>query len=155
MVITFSEQLTFHLGNHTFQLINMPGHTPHEAAVYIPEERVAFTSDNIFYKVQTWLRAALPDKLLDSLNRIEELDTDILVPGHGGVCDKSCIPEARTLVKNWVGAVTAAIEQGMSLKEAQEKITFRDPYPVEGGGEELTREVHLMNVARLYEVLKR
>lgn len=153
--ITFTEQLTLYLGNHTFQLINMPGHTPYEVAVYIPEERVAFTSDNIFYRVQTWLRAACPDQLLDSLNRIEELDTDILVPGHGGVCDKGCIPEARALVKNWVAAVTEAIEQGMSLEEAQERITFRDPYPVETGGEELTREVHLTNVARLYEVLKK
>jgi glyoxylase-like metal-dependent hydrolase (beta-lactamase superfamily II) len=133
----------------------MPGHTPYQVVVYIPEEKIAFTSDNIFCKVQTWLRQALPYELLDSLKRIEELDTDVLVPGHGEVCNKSYIPEMRSLVKDWIDSVTAAIEQGLSLEDAQEKITFRDPYLVEGGGEEWTREVHRMNVARLYEVLKK
>jgi glyoxylase-like metal-dependent hydrolase (beta-lactamase superfamily II) len=126
--------------------------TPYQVNVFIPEEEVAFTSDNIFYKVGTYLRQAQPYDLLDSLKRIEAIDADVLVPGHGGVCNKSYIPEMRTLINDWIAAVSAAIEEGMSLEEAQAKITFRDPYLVEHGNEESTHRVHLMNVARLYEV---
>ena len=50
--ITFSQRLTLYSGDHTFHLINLPGHTAFQAVVHIPEERVAFTSDNVFYKVQ-------------------------------------------------------------------------------------------------------
>jgi len=151
--ITFSERLTFQLGNHTFQLITMPGHTPYEAAVYIPEEKVVFTSDNIFCRVQTWLRDAQPYDILDSLKRIDELDADVLVPGHGSVCDKSYIPEMAGIVKGWIDAVTASIEKGLSMEEALETRIFNDPYPLENGNERLSQMVYRMNVNRLYEVL--
>ena len=153
--ITLSQRLTIYLGDHTFQLVTLPGHTPYEVAVYIPEEKVVFTSDNVFYKVQTWLRQALPYEWLESLKRIQEFEADVLVPGHGNVCDRSYIPEISALIQDWIDAVSAAIDQGMSLEEAQDKISFRDRYPVEGGGEERTQEVHRMNVDRLYEVLKK
>ena len=32
-VITFSQKLTLHLGDHTFELTNLPGHTPYQTAV--------------------------------------------------------------------------------------------------------------------------
>ena len=153
--ITLSEQLTLYVGDHTFQLINLPGHTPFQVAVHIPEERVVFTSDNVFGKVQAWLHQALPYEWLDSLKRIQELDADVLVPGHGIICDRSYIPEMSAFIQAWIDAVTRAIDQGMSLEEAQDKISFLDRYPMEGGSEPMAREVQRWNVARLYEVLKK
>lgn len=153
--ITLSQRLTLHLGEHTFQLINFPGHTPYQVAVYIPEERVAFTSDNIFHKVQTFLQAALPYEWLDSLKRIEALDTDVLVPGHGVICDKSYIPEQAAIVQAWIDGVTEAINQGKSVEEAQDKPPYVDPYPLEQGVERLVDMLPRMNVARLYEALKK
>ena len=153
--ITLSQRLTLYLGDHTFQLINVPGHTPFQIAVYIPEERVVFTSDNVFYKVQAWLQQALPYEWLDSLKRIEELEADVLVPGHGGICDRSYIPEMRAFIQAWIDAVSDAIDKGMSLEEAQDKVSFIDRYPMEAGSEPMLQQVQRMNVARLYEVLKK
>ena len=152
--ITLSQRLTLYLGDHTFQLINLPGHTPYQVAVYIPEEKVVFTSDNVFYKVQAWLHQAVPYEWLDSLKQLQELDADVLVPGHGKVCDRSYIPEMSAFVQDWIDAVTAAVKQGMSLEEAQDKISFLDRYPMEAGSEPMGQQVQRMNVARLYEVLK-
>ena len=53
--ITLTHRLTLYLGDHSFQLINLPGHTPYQLAVFIPEERVVFTSDNIFHRVPPFL----------------------------------------------------------------------------------------------------
>jgi cyclase len=152
--ITLSERMTLYVGDHTFQLINMPGHTPYQVAVFIPEERVVFTSDNIFCRVQTFLQQALPYEWLDSLKQLEELEADVLVPGHGSVCDRSYIPEMRSVIQSWIDAVTQAIEQGLTVQEAQDKITDIDPYPVEGGIEAMSRQLPRINVARLYQVLK-
>src|SRR5215470_19124776 len=55
-VITFDSEMTLHVGNHTFRMIHMPGHTLYQAAVIVVEEGVVFTTDNIFCKVQTWLQ---------------------------------------------------------------------------------------------------
>ena len=54
-VVTFKNGMTLHVGDHTFEMIHMPGHTLHQAAVLVKEEGVVFTSDNIFHQVQTWL----------------------------------------------------------------------------------------------------
>jgi cyclase len=153
--ITFSEQVTLYVGNYTFQLINLPGHTPYQIAVYIPEERVVFTSDNVFGRVQAWLHQAVPYEWLDSLRRLEQLEVDVLVPGHGSICDRSYIREMSAFIQDWIDAVSAAIEQGMSLEEAQEKISFLDRYPMEPGSEPMAQFVQHMNVARLYQVLKK
>jgi len=153
--ITLSQRLTLYLGDHTLQLIHFPGHTPYQVAVYIPEERVVFTSDNIFHRVQAFLRQALPYEWLNSLQRMQELEADVLVPGHGSICDRSYIPEMSSFIQAWIDTVTAAIDQGMSLEEAQDKISLLDRYPMEAGAESMAQEVQRMNVARLYEVLKK
>ena len=153
--ITLSQRLTIYLGDHTFHLINLPGHTPYQVVIYIPEERVVFTADNVYYKVQAFLRQALPYEWLDSLKRIQELDADVLVPGHGSICDLSYIPEMSAFIQDWIDVVTDAIDKGMSLEEAQDKISLLDRYPMDAGAEPMAKQVQIMNVARLYEVLKK
>lgn len=153
--ITFSAELTLYVGGLTFQLINMPGHTAYQAAVYIPEEKVVFTSDNVFGRVQAWLREALPYEWLDSLKRLQTLDADALVPGHGAICKKDYIPEMSAFIQAWIDAVKAAIDQGMSLEEAQGKVSLLDRYPMEHGTESMAEMVQRMNVERLYQVLKK
>ena len=153
--ITLSQELTIYIGDHTFKLINMPGHTPYQVAVFIPEERVVFTSDNIFYRVQTFLQQAVPHEWLESLQKLQELEVDVMVPGHGGVCDRSYIPEMRSLIQAWIDAVTKAIEQGLTVEEAQDKLTGIDRYTVEGGVEAMSKMLPRINVARLYQVLKK
>ena len=153
--ITLSQRLTLYLGDHTFRLINLPGHTPFQVAVHIPEERVVFTSDNVFCKVQAWLHQSLPYEWLDSLKQIQQLEADVLVPGHGSICDRSYIPEMIAFIQAWIDAVTKAIDQGMSMEEAQDKISLLDRYPMEAGSEPMAEPVQRMNVARLYEVLKK
>ncbi len=151
--ITFSERLFLYLGEHTFEVIHLPGHTASEVAVYIPEERVVFTGDNIFYKVQTFLHQGYPEEWLQSLKRIGELDVDVIVPGHGEVCDKSYLKEQVAFIEEWVEAVRQAIKQGLTKEEAQAKISFLDRYPMDIGIEAMGPEVQKMNVERLYDLL--
>lgn len=153
--ITLSDKLTLYVGEHTFQLIHVPGHTPFQVAVYIPEERVVFTSDNVFYKVQAYLHQAVPYEWLESLKRLGELEVDVMVPGHGDVCDRSYIAEMSAFIQAWIDAVSEAIDKGMSLEEAQEKVSLLNRYPMQAGSEAMGPGLQQMNVARLYEVLKK
>ena len=92
-IITFRDGMTLHVGDHTFEMIHMPGHTAYQAAICIKEEGVTFTSDNIFHKVQTWLQEANPDLWLVALEGLRKLPEEIFVPGHGDVCGKG-VPAA-------------------------------------------------------------
>ena len=151
--ITFSERLTFYLGDHSFHLINMPGHSPHQVAVYIPEERTIFTSDNIS-RALPFFRQALPDKWLKTLKELQKFDVDYVVPGHGDVGDKSCISEMNTVVTTWINTVKEAVAKGMTLKDVQQKVTMLKQFP-DLPRDERTAGVVSMNVTRLYEVLKK
>jgi cyclase len=153
--ITLSQRLTLYLGKHSFQLINLPGHTAYEVAVYIPEEGVIFTSDNVFGKVFPGLQQALPYEWLDSLEKIRKIGARIVVPGHGCVCDGNYIPEMRDFIQEWVDAVTDAINRGLSLEEAQATIDFTKRYPAEPGLPFTVQDSQRRNIARLYEVLKK
>ena len=52
-VITFKNGMTLHVGDHTFQMTHMPGHTLYQAAVSVKEDGVVFTSDNIFRRLSS------------------------------------------------------------------------------------------------------
>jgi cyclase len=112
--VTFDDELTLYLGDHIFKLIHLPGHTAGEVAVYIPQERVVFTGDNMFCRVQTYLHEAYPDQWLQSLKRIEALDVDVIVPGHGETCDKRYIKEQTSFIEEWIATVKDAVRQGLS-----------------------------------------
>jgi cyclase len=150
--ITLSERLTIYLGDHTFKLMHLPGHTPSQLAVYVPEERVVFTSDNVVNGVAAYMHQAVPYGWLESLKTIGELDVDIVVPGHGALCDRTYIPKMSALVQNAIDKVSGAIGKGWSMEQAQEKLSVPDIFPgLEAN--EMTEMVKRMNIAHLYEVL--
>jgi cyclase len=151
--ITLSERLTLHLGDHTFKLINMPGHSPFQVAVYIPEERVVFSSDNVVHETLPYLHQALPYAWLKTLKQIEQLDVDFIVPGHGTICDRSYLPKMSLIIKAFIDKVTGAIDKGMSLEEAKKTLSFPEFYPA-GADPERMANIERMSITHLYEVLK-
>jgi cyclase len=153
-VLTFQEGLTLRVGDHTFLMIHMPGHTLYQAAILIKEEGVVFTSDNIFYKVQTFIQEANPDQWLAALESLRRLDEGIFVPGHGAVCDQSYLDEQGEYILEWKAYVQKAIDQGMTKEDAVETLTaMTDRYPMDVGLEGQAPRVMRMNVANLYDYL--
>jgi cyclase len=152
--ITLSERLTLHLGKHTFQLINLPGHTPYQVAIFIPEEGVLFTTDNVLGRFQPLLRQALPYQWLDSLHRMEALKPRILVPGHGPLMPPAFLKESADFILEMIETVKNAISKGATLEEATRTISFADRYGMEPGCPVTNEEVQRWNVTRLYEMFK-
>lgn len=126
--ITFSQDLTLYLGDHTLQLINLPGHTPSEVAVYVPEEKVVFTGDNMNLAIPIFVESH-PYAWLDSLKRIQEMDVDTVVPGHGEVCRKEDIAQMIESIEYWIQSIKAAIDKGMSLDQTLKNVTMAERYP--------------------------
>ena len=153
-IITFKNGMTLHVGDHTFEMIHMPGHTLYQAAILIREEGVVFTSDNIFHKVQTYIQEANPHQWLNALNSLRYLDEEIFIPGHGALCDKSYLDEQGTYIMEWVDYVRDAVERGMRKDEAVEDLTdMTDRYPMDVGQDGTSPRVMKMNVANLYDFI--
>ena len=78
---------------------------------------------------------------------------DVIVPGHGEVCDKGYLKEQAAFIEEWIAAVRDAIKRGLSKEQAQAEISFLDRYPMGPGMEAMGPIVQQMNVARLYDLL--
>lgn len=153
-VITFQSEMCLHVGNHTFRMVHMPGHTPYQAAVIVEEEGVVFTSDNVFCKVQTWLQEANPDHWLCSLGGLRGLPAETLVPGHGPVCDKRYLEEQDSFIQEWVDYVRGGIGRGMNKSECVANLTvLAERYPMDVGQDGMAPHVMRLNVANLYDYL--
>jgi glyoxylase-like metal-dependent hydrolase (beta-lactamase superfamily II) len=151
--ITYSDKLYLYLGNHTLELFHLPGHTLGQSVVYIPKEKVLMAGDNLTNNAQVFFHDAEPFLWLDSLRRIDELDVDFIVPGHGEVCGKSSISELSSFIQEWMDAVRQAISQGLTKEEAMMKISFLDRYPMPSLLKSWGPEIQRWNVSRLYDVL--
>jgi len=149
--ITLTKDMTLYVGDHTFKLINLPGHTPYQVAVYLPEEKAIFTSDNVFYKVPPWLQQAMPYEWIESLKKMEDMEIEVVVPGHGEVCDASYFPEMRLCIQEWIDTVGGIAKQGVTLEEAINKVKILDKYPIDP---EMRKMLLRFNVGRLYQILK-
>jgi cyclase len=151
-VVTFKNGMTLHLGDHTFQLVHMPGHTLYQAAISIKEEGVVFTSDNIFHKVQTYIQEANPDQWLRALESLRVLDEEIFVPGHGALCDKGYLDEQGDYIMEWKEYARSSVERGMTRDEAVENLTeLTDRYPMDVGQDGTSPRVMRMNAANLWD----
>ena len=151
--IVFTGDLTLRVGNHTFNLLHTPGHTPGQIAVHVPEERVVFTGDTIFSECQTWLMTSDVDQWITALDRIRALDVDHVVPGHGPVTDLSYVNTQRSNLLEWKTSVAQAIAKGWTREETVARITFAKRYPVDIGQEHMMDYIQTLNAGSLYDKL--
>jgi cyclase len=153
--ITFTESLNLYLGGLSFELIHLPGHAPGVIGVYIPEERIVFASDCVFCREKSYLHEATPHQWLESLERLGQLDADIIVPGHGvELCNKEYLDEQANIIRNWVEVVMSAINNGLSVEEAAAKVRCPDPYKLPKEVPWSEDELNGRIVNQLYQLLK-
>ncbi len=151
---TFTDELTLRLGDHTIRCIHLPGHTAPQTGIYLPEEGVLFTGDNIFHKVKTFIQEADPWEWLAALKRIEQIDAAVIVPGHGEPCDRSYLKRQAEIIEAWVGAVEDFVRRGLTEEEAlKEPAPQVDPYPIGQRLFAMSARVDAMNVGNLYRRL--
>jgi glyoxylase-like metal-dependent hydrolase (beta-lactamase superfamily II) len=152
--ITFKEEYTFHVGNHSFHCLHMPGHTHPQTCIHCPDEHVVFTGDNIFCGCKTFLEEADPWDWLASLDRIEALDVEWIVPGHGEPCHKDYLKVQRQIIENWLGAVGRMVDRGMTEDEAVaaelDIVAEIDPYPIGQRLFPFDQRLNEMNIRQIY-----
>jgi cyclase len=152
--ITLSQRMTLHLGDITFKLVHMPGHSPYQVPVQILEEKVLCTSDNVVNGTLAFLHKAVPEAWLEALNQYAKLDVNVLIPGHGKPCDKSYLPEMKAMIQTMTDAVQKAMSNGLVLAEAQTSLTLAQLFP-NLAANPFMAQVLKNNIAHLYEVYRK
>ena len=73
------------VGKFSFDVMITPGHTKGSVSLYEPEKKILISGDTVFPQGsfgRTDLPSGSSSELLQSLKRLSELETHILLPGH-------------------------------------------------------------------------
>jgi glyoxylase-like metal-dependent hydrolase (beta-lactamase superfamily II) len=123
--ITFTDRMTIELGGKVVNLHYLGrGHSDNMIVMHFPAERALFVVDFIAVRrlpYMTLSDAYFPD-WIKAIRRVEAMDFDILVLGHGPNGTKTDASDHRAYLENLYSAVLAAARAGQSLEEMKTSI---------------------------------
>ncbi len=123
--LTFSDQMTIELGGQTVELTYVGrSHSDNMIVMRFPAERVLFAVDFIPIKTVAWKTltdAYIPD-WREAIKRVEAMDFDTLVPGHGSIGVKADAAAFRGYMEALYSAVLQAARDGKTLQQMQQNI---------------------------------
>jgi glyoxylase-like metal-dependent hydrolase (beta-lactamase superfamily II) len=121
-----TDALTLHRGGREIRLLFLGrGHTGGDVVVHLPRERVVVTGDLIGAGPSYLGDAYLPE-WVSSLDRLRDLDFDVLLPGHGdAIAGKAKIDHFQAYLRDFWRQVQVLHDQGLSAEEAARRIDLR------------------------------
>lgn len=125
--VTFDEGLVLHLDDHDIEVWHPAwAHTPGDAFVYLPDDRVAVCGDLIFHGYHYNFEDALPDGVREGLRALRALDADVFIPGHGTPGGEELIQAQTQYLDRVTEVVTGAGDASADAVAAQIAATFPD-----------------------------
>jgi glyoxylase-like metal-dependent hydrolase (beta-lactamase superfamily II) len=123
--VTFTDRMFIDLGGTHVELIfTGKNHSDNSLVVLLPQHKLLFAVD--FIPVETvayrTLRSDYPDDWIESLKRVEQLDFETLVPGHGNIGRKEHVRMFRGYLEDLRAAVLEHVQKGASLEDTKKAV---------------------------------
>lgn len=83
----FLKEGELQVGREVFEIYQTPGHSPGSLSIYWEARKALFTGDVVFHGGigRTDFAEGNSKHLLQSIERLSQLDTELLLPGHGEI----------------------------------------------------------------------
>lgn len=123
--LTFTDRMSIDLGGTQVELIYTgKNHSDNSLVMLLPQRKLLFAVD--FIPVETvayrTLKSDYPDEWIESLKKVEQLDFEVLVPGHGKIGRKDHVRLFRGYLEDLRAAVLEHVKQGRSLEESKQAV---------------------------------
>ena len=120
--VTFTDRLEIELGGTTVELSYIGrNHSNNSIVMRFPKDRLLFAVD--FIPVKSVAFRDFPDGYLEdwieSLKRVEAMDFDVLVPGHGPLGGKADVVAYRLFKETLRDEVLKLVREGKTLEEVK------------------------------------
>lgn len=116
--LTFRDRITLHAGEQVLEVIHVgPAHTSNDVVIWLPEQRVLFAGDVLMSGVTPFCLFGSVDGSLRAIQRLRELDPEVIVPGHGSVAGKELIDSNEAYLR-WVQRLAVdGVRSGLSTAD--------------------------------------
>lgn len=106
--LAFDSEMTVDLGNREVRLMHLGrGNTAGDAIIFLPKEKIIMTGDLVVHPVP-YMFGGYPADFARTLKRLDQLNFDTLVPGHGEVMRSE---KARAYVRLLIEFIEAVTQQ--------------------------------------------
>jgi glyoxylase-like metal-dependent hydrolase (beta-lactamase superfamily II) len=145
---TFAGSLSLDVGGRRVELLELgPAHTRGDVIAYVPDARTVFTGDILFVGGTPIMWAGPVSNWLAACEHIEQLDVDVIVPGHGPVCGQEGPSQVRRYLEYVRDQAAERHHAGLSAEEAALDIDL-GPFADLGDAERI-----MVNVETIYAEL--
>ncbi len=123
--VTFASEMSIELGGTVVELAYVGrNHSDNSIVMRFPKERLLFAVD--FIPVESLAFRDFPDAYIqdwiDSLQRVEAMDFDVLVPGHGPLGRKEHVRRFREYMEELRDEVLRHAREGKSVDEVKQLV---------------------------------
>jgi len=114
--LTFENRLVLHGETRSVEFYCFGGgHTPSDAFLYLPKEKIAFMGDIVLENLHPPIYNS--QEFIDNLIRISKLDIQRIVPGHGNLVTNSQIDVMLNYLHHLTDRVSQALEKRIQWEE--------------------------------------
>jgi len=116
--LTFDQELVIHGSKRTAQLIcHGKGHTESDLILCLPGEKIVFAADLVFVGVHPYMADGDPDHWKEYLKKIQDLDIETVVPGHGSVGNAKALSVMAQYIETVENLAKEMMDEGADKSE--------------------------------------
>ena len=120
---TVADSRAFTLGTTEIDVVyNGRAHTGGDLEVYLPADKILFTSEVFTNHIFPSMRTAYPSEWIATLDKVAAIEATLIVPGHGFVEDAATIRTEFAAFRRALGSVVAEAmrlhQRGVTVPEA-------------------------------------
>jgi len=124
---TFDGELSLRVGDKQVELIEVgPAHTRGDVLVHAVDDRVVYTGDILFIEGTPVMWQGPVGNWIKACELIEDMDVDLIVPGHGPITDKHGVARVRRYLQYIADEAWQRYDAGMSAFDAARDIDLRE-----------------------------
>jgi glyoxylase-like metal-dependent hydrolase (beta-lactamase superfamily II) len=144
---------TLKLGNTEVHVLdNGRAHTGTDLEVYLPKEKVLFTSEAFSHHIFPNMRAAVPSEWVQTVKNLLKIDANTVIPGHGFIEDgpamKASLGEFEKSLEHIIAEATRLHKAGVTVEAATKQANW-GPY----GAWTATDRNATVAIQRVYDAL--
>ncbi len=124
--ISYKDRLNLYVGDHKVELIHFgAAHSKGDTVVYLPQDKILFTGDIFLNGIFPPIFGSSTG-LIEALEEMENIDADIIVPGHGYVASKDDLIHFKQGIVNLRNQVKDCFLRSMALEQAIKTVDTQD-----------------------------
>ncbi|MCB0075967.1 MAG: MBL fold metallo-hydrolase [Anaerolineales bacterium] len=152
--IELFDHLTIHMGGCELSFLALPGHTMNNVGLYLPESKLLFCGDTVMNNYRPYLGLATFDTWLETLQMIDEMEIELLVPGHGEPVGKAAIQRMSLYIAEMYESVADLIAEGRTRDEVVSRMMPRfEDWPINSQRRDEERNLFRQGIRQLYDTI--